>query len=95
MFLKADKDKFSTLNQSSGVYFFDTWVKAVRQRLKPYGIKICFQTHDEILMYFKKELKDEIHILVENAMVEANEECALNVELKCSVDVGLNYAACH
>ena len=47
MFLKADKDRFSTLNQSTGVYVFDNWVSKVRKRLTPLGIYISLQYHDK------------------------------------------------
>ena len=33
-FLKAEKDKFSTLNQGSGVYVFDTWLKNIYKGIK-------------------------------------------------------------
>ncbi len=33
--LRADKDRFSTLNQGSGVYCFDTWVRNCRERGVP------------------------------------------------------------
>ena len=95
LFLKADKDRFSTLNQSSGVYFFDTWVKHVRRGLKERNLLICMQYHDEILLYCKKVHKDFVDKVLAEAMKAANNECKLNVELGFSIDWGTSYADCH
>lgn len=46
MFLKAEKDRFSTLNQSTGVFVFDSWLREVRNGLKKLGIKVVMQYHD-------------------------------------------------
>jgi hypothetical protein len=42
--LRFEKDKFSTLNQSTGVYLFDSWVARARVR----GVIPSMQFHDEI-----------------------------------------------
>lgn len=95
LFLKAEKDRFSTLNQNSGVYVFDNWMRIVRQKLRPLGIKICFQYHDELLLYFKKEHKETVIQILKESMVEVNRKLNLNVTISISVDVGDNYADCH
>lgn len=95
MFLKAEKDRFSTLNQSSGVYVFDSWLMRVRKHLKPLGIKVCLQYHDEILLYFKKGYKDIVTKILKDSMEEVNNKVNLNVDIGISVDPGLNYAECH
>lgn len=95
MFLKAEKDRFSTLNQSSGVFVFDSWVRKVREKLTPLGIKLCLQYHDEILLYFKKEHTDTVVSVLKQSMQEVNEEIKLNVEINISVELGNNYANCH
>ena len=95
MFLKAEKDRFSTLNQSSGVYFFDIWLRQVRKGLAEKGIKICMQYHDELLFVCKKKDKDFANQVILNSIKIANEECKLNVDLGCSIDYGNSYAECH
>jgi len=95
MFLKADKDKFSTLNQSTGVYFFDMWVKKVREKLNPLGIKLSLQYHDEILFICLITQKEQVEFLLYEAMKETNAEVSLNVDIGMSVDWGDNYADCH
>jgi hypothetical protein len=89
--LRYDKDKFSTLNQSSGVYCFDTWVRNIRKK----QIKLCGQFHDEVAFPIKKERKEEIKLLLNQAMDEANDELKLNVKLSISIDFGSNYAETH
>ena len=90
-FLKADKDKFSTLNQGSGVYVFDTWVNKARSK----GIKMVMQYHDEVLTIVKNELASSTGKLLKEAMQEANDQLKLNVKVGISVDFGKSYSDCH
>jgi len=89
--LRYIKDIFSTLNQGTGVFCFDTWVACVRNK----GIKICLQYHDEILVPFLKEYVPEIKEALQLAIQETNNKLKLNVPLAVSVDIGDTYAACH
>ena len=43
--LRNEKDRFSTLNQGTGVFCFDSWVAACRNQ----GIKSIGQFHDEVI----------------------------------------------
>ena len=95
MFLKAEKDRFSTLNQSTGVYVFDTWLRKVRIALKPFGVRVCMQYHDELLLVCQKWEKDKVEDVLKSAMIELNGSMGLNVDIGISVDWGLNYAKCH
>lgn len=95
LFLKAEKDRFSTLNQNTGVFVFDSWVYQVRQKLKPLGIKLCLQYHDEILLYYPKEHKDVVDNILRESMKIVNDKLKLNVEIKISIEYGLNYSECH
>lgn len=94
-FLKEDKDKFSTLNQGSGVFVFDKWLSKVRKGLEPLGIKVPYQYHDELMFYYPKHLDMEINDILNNAMKETNKELKLNVEIGISIDKGKNYAETH
>lgn len=87
--LRNEKDKFSTLNQSTAVYVFDLYVKYIRKQ----GQKIAYQCHDEWLGNIKD--KEETNITIQNAIEQVNEELKLNVKIGCSVDYGNNYAQCH
>ena len=77
------------------VFVFDSWVFQVRKRLKNLNIGLCLQYHDEILLYFKKEHKEEVAEILRESMKIVNEKLKLNVEIKISIDYGTNYAECH
>lgn len=89
--LRYPKDIFSTLNQGSGVYCFDLWVREVRKR----GIKITLQYHDEILFTFLKENLESIKVILKESIDKVNDIVKLNVPLGISIDIGTNYAECH
>lgn len=89
--LRAEKDKFSTLNQGTGVYCFDTWIKYNRKQ----GIKICGQFHDEIITPVLKGSEEELKRKLLNSIDWTNEELKLKVQLKISIDFGHSYADIH
>jgi len=87
--LRAEKDKFSTLNQSTAVYVFDTWVKYIRQA----GIKISYQCHDEWLANVENQEKTKQ--IIAQSIEKINKELKLNVKISCSFEFAQNYADCH
>lgn len=89
--LRAEKDKFSTLNQGTGVYCFDTWTRYNRQA----GIKMCGQFHDELAFPVLKGNEENVRNILSNSIRLTNEELRLNVELGISIDFGDNYAEIH
>lgn len=89
--LRYLKDKFSTLNQGTGVYCFDLWVREVRSR----GIKIILQYHDEIVFAFPKGMEEEVEKIIKDSINTVNEIVQLNVPLSVSIDFGENYAKIH
>ena len=89
--LRTDKDRFSTLNQGTGVYCFDTHVRNVREQ----GIRLSLQYHDEIGFVFLKPEEQQIKDKLNRAIVLTNEILKLNVPLGISIDIGINYAESH
>ena len=91
--LRYEKDIFSGLNQSTGVYCFDRYLMGIRKR----GIKISFQYHDEWMACFnKKEItEDDVRNIIEESINIVNNNLKLNVPLGSSVDFGNNYAEIH
>jgi len=89
--LRYFKDIFSTLNQGTGVYCFDTWIRYVRLS----GIKIGLQYHDEIGFPLIAEQTDEVRSKLTWAIDQVNKQLKLNVPLGISIDFGINYAECH
>lgn len=89
--LRYDKDRFSTLNQSTGVYCFDTWVAGCAAR----GMKIIGQFHDEIIALIKEGDKEEAECIMNTSIQKTNERVDLNVELGIDYSFGKNYAEIH
>ena len=89
--LRSDKDRFSTLNQSTGVYCFDTWVSICRKN----GIKAVGQFHDEIIALVKKGEEGAVEKIMHDAAIELNDKVKLNVPLGTDVQFGNTYADIH
>jgi hypothetical protein len=89
--LRHEKDRFSTLNQGTGVYCFDTWVKHIRSKNLP----LVGQFHDEVVGVIKIGLRDRAIEVCKWAIRETNEELNLNRDLDCSIDFGSSYADIH
>jgi len=89
--LRHEKDRWSTLNQGTGVYCFDAWVREQRKR----GLKVIGQFHDETISLVRigdeeltrDILKDSVHVV--------NKLLKLNRDLDCDVQFGENYAGIH
>lgn len=89
--LKTEKDIFSTLNQSTGAYCFDTWVRYCRS----FGYKLCMQYHDEHVGKIKKGEEERVGAILRLSIDRANKELQLNVPLDISIDFGRSYADIH
>lgn len=89
--LRHEKDRFSTLNQGTGVFCFDTWVKHVSHN----GPPMLAQMHDEVVLLIKKGKRDKCEVHLKRAIKLTNDELKLNRELDCSVDFGASYADIH
>lgn len=89
--LRAEKDKFSTLNQGTGVYCFDVWLGFVRNK-RP---QLTGQFHDEIILCVKKGYRDEVTAFLKECIDDANEFLNLNRKLDIGIDFGNNYAEIH
>ena len=91
LFLKAEKDIFSTLNQSTGTYAFDRWVWYILSK-RP---QLTAQFHDEVVLELKKGNREKLTKLLKWAVAQVNIELKLNRDLDCDVDFGMNYAEIH
>ena len=89
--LRFEKDKFSTLNQSTGVYCFDTWVAGCRAR----GLKVIGQFHDEVIVLVKEGTEDWTKTQMEISINKTNKRINRNVPLGIDVQFGKNYAEIH
>ena len=91
MYLKAEKDRFSTLNQSTGTYAFDRWEFYILKR-RP---QLTAQFHDEVILELRKGNRDAMTGILKDAMADVNNELKLNRELDCDIDFGDNYSEIH
>ena len=89
--LRSDKDRFSTLNQGTGVFCFDTWVALCRKN----GIKAIGQFHDEVIALVEAGQESETERLMHWAATKLNEKVQLNVPLGTDVQFGKTYASIH
>ena len=89
--LRYEKDKFSTLNQGTGVFCFDNFVRQVREK----GYKMCGQFHDEIIFAYKKEDTSKVEADLQDSISKVNERLRLNVKLGISVQSGKAYNQIH
>jgi len=89
--LRSDKDRFSTLNQSTGVFCFDTWVALCRKN----GIRCVGQFHDEVIALVKEGDQGAVEKTMHAAAVKLNEKVKLNVPLGTDVQFGNTYADIH
>ena len=89
--LRSDKDRFSTLNQSTGVYCFDSWVKECRGM----GLETIGQFHDEIIVLTKEGDEDKAENIMQMSINNVNDQINLNVPLGTDVQFGKTYADIH
>lgn len=89
--LRHEKDIFSTLNQGTGVYCFDTWVKNFRE-VRP---QLTAQFHDEVVLEIKEGYEEECIKLLRDAINKTNEQLKLNVQLDIDIQFGHRYSEIH
>jgi DNA polymerase I-like protein with 3'-5' exonuclease and polymerase domains len=89
--LRSDRDRFSTLNQSTGVYCFDTWLAYVRKL----GVEPVMQFHDEQGNYLDIGAEEENSNLLRKAIKMTNDKLKLNVPLGIDIKYGKTYAEVH
>ena len=89
--LRSDKDRFSTLNQSTGVFCFDTWLAILSNGgLYPIG-----QFHDEVILAVPKGHEEDTENMLKKAIGIANDKFKLNVPLDVDVQFGASYSEIH
>ena len=94
--LRAEKDRWSTLNQGTGVWCFDTWVGEVRKGHQgKEGPPIIGQMHDEIICQVGKGRRERLEKHLRDAMERANMKLGLNIKLDIDIQFGEDYASVH
>ena len=89
--LRYEKDRFSTLNQGTGVYCFDKWIMEFRKK-RP---QLTGQMHDEVILTIRKGSREKCIKLLKDAIAVVNDKLKLNRELDVDVQFGDSYASIH
>ena len=89
--LRSDKDKFSTVNQSTGVYCFDMWLKECFK----VGLYPVAQFHDEGIWIIPEGNEEITKDRLKGAITMVNNNINLSVDLDVDVQFGSNYAEVH
>jgi hypothetical protein len=89
--LRYDKDRWSTLNQGTGVYVFDLWVMFMRKA----GVKVSGQIHDEVIVYCDSTPSKGVCNDLVKSMEKVNEALQLNVKIEVDYKIGKDYAEVH
>lgn len=89
--LRYEKDKFSTLNQGTGSYVFDRFLKEVLKRRD----QINAQFHDEGVFEIKLGNRERMISLLEESVEAVNKKLRLNAEVRIDYKFGKTYADIH
>lgn len=89
--LRNEKDRFSTLNQGTGVYCFDCWV---RECLKERD-QLTAQFHDETVSEEPEGNFEAVKEIQLKAIKRVNDQLKLNVKLAVEPKVGKRYSDIH
>ncbi len=89
--LRNEKDRFSTLNQGTGVYCFDCWIKECLKR-RP---QLTAQFHDETVSEEPEGNFEKVKQLQLDAIKAVNNKLKLNIQLAVEPKVGKRYSDIH
>ena len=89
--LRYEKDTFSTINQSTGVYCFDNWLAAYLM-VRP---NIVGQFHDESINCIKEGEEVQHESILRQAIKRVNDKLKLNIDLDIDVKFGYRYSDIH
>ncbi|QDP62373.1 MAG: putative DNA polymerase [Prokaryotic dsDNA virus sp.] len=97
--LRTDKDKFSTLIQGSGSYFFDMWLDGILEsQKKVFGKMTCtFQMQDEWVICIKDrpKAKEWLQKVTKESLDSVNLKYKLRRELGFDIQFGESYKNIH
>lgn len=89
--LRSKKDIFSTLNQGTGTYCFDMWLREILKK----GVKLLGQFHDEIIFEIPKGYRVSVTKYLKDCVGKVNDTLKLNRDLDVDVDYGESYDKIH
>lgn len=97
--LRKESDRFSTLAQGTGSFFFDMWVDKILEKMyAKYGKKtLTGSFHDENILVIKDlpKYRDEFANIIQEAIEDVNIEFKLRRKLGCETQFGQRYSEIH
>lgn len=97
--LRKESDRFSTLAQGTGAFFFDMWLdNCLNMMHERYGAKtLTGQFHDEHIFTIrdKEKFVEEFKEIIQLAIEKVNEDFRLRRKLGCETQVGYRYSDIH
>lgn len=97
--LRKESDRFSTLAQGTGSFFFDMWVDAILDMMyAKYGKKtLTASFHDENVFVIKDlpKYREEFKEMIGTAIDTINERYKLRRKLGCETQFGQRYSEIH
>lgn len=97
--LRTEKDRFSTLCQGTGSFFFDMWVDRILTLMKErFGVKkLTGSFHDEVIICFKdsERGRDMVEKIIKDAIDWVSDEYLLRRRLGADVQFGKRYSEIH
>lgn len=97
--LRKESDRFSTLAQGTGSFFFDMWVDKILEKMcAKYGKKtLTGSFHDENILVIKDlpKYREEFANIIQEAIEDVNIEFKLRRKLGCETQFGQRYSEIH
>ena len=99
--LRSEADRFSTLAQGTGSYFFDMWVDniliAVIEKWGKAAKRLTGSFHDECIICMRDTEENRLAIaqIIKDAVHKVNDDFGLRRKLDCETQFGDNYAQIH
>lgn len=97
--LRKESDRFSTLCQGTGSYFFDMWVDIILEKMyTKFGVRrLTGSWHDEIVLSFKDlhNYREYFEGIVRQSIDDVNDIYKLRRPLGCDVQFGYRYSDIH
>ena len=97
--LRKESDRFSTLAQGTGSFFFDMWVDEIlEEQQRRYGRKtLTGSFHDENVLVIKdlQKYRDEFAEIISWAIEQVNLKYKLRRKLGCDTQFGQRYSDIH
>lgn len=97
--LRSEADRFSTLAQGTGSYFFDMWVDNILTELvRVFGLKtLTGSFHDEciICMGDSPANREKVAKIIKDSVYKVNDDFGLRRKLDCDTQFGQRYSDIH